>query len=75
MDAQRQPTVTHPAATPCRWLGAWTGDLRRCPTCAGYVDLKIMICERFGRCTVLRHVDGLRCCCTCPEKEPKEDRP
>lgn len=53
----------------CKYLGAETGRMVRCPTCTGEVNLKTLACEVHGECTVGRKADGTACCVGCPQKE------
>lgn len=60
------------AQVPCRFLGEETGEVSDCKTCTGRVSLKVLACDKFGKCTVLKKADGVKdCCATCRAYEAK----
>jgi hypothetical protein len=52
---------------PCRHRGDPTGATVECPTCAGNVRIKLMVCAVHGTCTLAKKVDGVACCVGCPD--------
>lgn len=54
----------------CVYLAEDTKDRIKCSTCRGSVDLKVLGCIRYGRCTIEKQVDGIACCSNCESYQP-----
>ena len=39
-----------------------------CPGCCGGTRLKVFSCAKHGECTIVKSVDGVACCKTCPDR-------
>lgn len=46
----------------CIYFGEPTGETVSCPTCRGRVELKLFGCEVYGKCTMVKPVQGIACC-------------
>lgn len=63
------PQVERPKAKgqePCIHLGEPTGERQVCDTCSGKVEIKLMACDVYGKCTTYKKLDGVACCIGCP---------
>jgi ADP-heptose:LPS heptosyltransferase len=57
---------------PCRHRGA-EGQRETCGSCGGNVQIKTFSCALHGRCHLAdRHVEGVRPCATCADREQSE---
>jgi len=45
-------------------------ELRReqCPSCSGFVQVKVFQCSLHNECTMSKQIDNLKTCNTCPDK-------
>lgn len=67
------PDKTHricnekPTVLDCQHRGE---ELRReqCPSCAGFVQVKVFGCAIHGECTVSKQINSIRNCSYCPDK-------
>lgn len=70
-----QPVEEPPPKTipiPCTHLGGYTGERVLCPTCAGKVEVKVMECSVYTKCTTYKQADGIACCVGCKDYRKKE---
>lgn len=51
----------------CEHLLEMLGELRVCNSCCGHVEIKLVRCYIYGKCTTHKRVDGVACCATCPD--------
>lgn len=49
-----------------------TGEVRQCRTCAGRVEIKLMLCAIHKVCTSHKELPGVVCCQTCPDYMEKK---
>lgn len=57
---------------PCLHLGQPTGGNVACESCKGIVRLVLYGCEVNGQCVIGRKVDGVACCNSCDQYQPRE---
>lgn len=56
----------------CRWLGKAPLRLVGCESCGGNVQIKVFACAVHGETTVGKQLEGLACCATCDDYQPRE---
>lgn len=54
----------------CLHRGEQTG-VRDCASCGGNVRIKLFGCSVHSECTVAKQLDGVPCCASCNEFEPR----
>lgn len=62
------PPPIHIPELNCVHLGQPTGEMRKCPSCTGDVDVKLFGCAIHTQCTVAKEVADIACCAKCPNK-------
>ncbi len=56
-------STAKPASSPtCAHLGEPTGERVRCPSCHGFVQVKLFHCQKYGECTTRKEIEGIACC-------------
>jgi hypothetical protein len=55
----------------CRHVGSPTGERVLCPSCRGHVEVKIRSCTLHRRCTLVKQIQDIHCCATCPDYKAK----
>lgn len=55
-------TIKAAQASTCVHLGNSNGELVRCKSCQGVVNIKLFACSVHGRCSTHNPLDGIKCC-------------
>lgn len=57
----------------CKSRGLDTGKTAGCQTCAGRVEVPLLECAKFGRCSLDKIVHDAACCAICNDREEPAD--
>jgi hypothetical protein len=64
-----RPTPPVLSRPPCKYLLTQVTE-EVCPSCQGFVRIKVMACQQHGLCTIAKPLAGKACCATCLDYSP-----